>query len=279
VEPGTEIDLFGLGNLLKRLLGPTADYLGETLQRWTKLGVENFERVLLNARRKLGDKADEEGQVPSRVLKGILEEAPFCSDPLAADYLGGVLASSRTGVSRDDRGASFVALIGRLSAYQVRTHFVFYQVAHQLLAGSDFNIGDGGIRRGLASIFMPRRVYDIAMEFTEGENPEAILGHAINGLLREELIDDDFWGFGTAEDLRTFLLAPAEGDCIVFVPSPLGMELYLVAQGIQDITESTFLDAAHTFGPEVGVPIPEGSMRVIDLRLRAAQGVTTTPPS
>lgn len=65
------------------------------------------------------------GAVPPKVLKGIIGEAPFCDDELSAEYFGGVLASSRTGVSRNDRGAAFAALVGRLSAYEIRAHFFF----------------------------------------------------------------------------------------------------------------------------------------------------------
>jgi hypothetical protein len=57
--------------------------------------------------------------VSPRVL-GFLVQASLCEDELFAEYYGGVLASARGPSGRDDRGASMMSLIGRLSTYQVR---------------------------------------------------------------------------------------------------------------------------------------------------------------
>jgi hypothetical protein len=86
------------------------------MAEWTERRVENISRVFGHAARKLGPAALEtEGAVPPRVLKGILEEGQFADGELAAEYLGGVLASARTAQGRDDRGALLVGLVGRLS--------------------------------------------------------------------------------------------------------------------------------------------------------------------
>jgi hypothetical protein len=275
VAPGMDIDPLHVGALLERALGPTADYAGEQLRLLAEAGVENLKRVVLKAIRKLGDDANVDGQVPPRVLKGILEEAPYFEDELSAEYLGGVLASAKSLVPRDDRGASFVSLVGRLSTYQLRTHYIFYEVAHRLIAGQDFAIEDASARFGLAQIYIPRAVYDSAMEFATEEDPEAILTHSIAGLIREGLIEDSDWGFGAREQLEgTFPLVPFpdESDSIIFVLSPLGMELYLVAQGIRDVRERDFLDPSAVLQIEPPLTIPSGSDSTWHLRIARLEG-------
>ena len=139
VDPGTGLTVLGgaLGSkdLVLRVLGPTAEYLGAGLADWTKRSVENTGRIFQKAVEKLGTRINEPGGVPPKVLKGILENAPFCDDELAAEYFGGVLAASRSGIERDDRGAAFLALVDRLSAYQLRSHFLFYEMIRVLYEG------------------------------------------------------------------------------------------------------------------------------------------------
>jgi hypothetical protein len=78
--------------------------------------VKNTGRVFEKAAKKLGEKIYDPGVVPPKGLKGVLENAPFCDDELGAEYFGGVLASSRSGVERDDRGAALLSLVGRLAS-------------------------------------------------------------------------------------------------------------------------------------------------------------------
>src|SRR5664280_2330818 len=53
----------------------------------------------------------------------------WTDEEIISDYLGGVLAA--TGPS-DDAGAAIVALIGRLSAEQLRLHYVLYREVRRL---------------------------------------------------------------------------------------------------------------------------------------------------
>src|SRR4051794_30772500 len=118
---GTGLELLGPSLLVPKLLGPTADYVGEGVRTWTERRVENVQRVFEKAGRKISpEELERPGRVPPRVLKGVLEEGSFWDDELAAEYLGGVLASSRTEASRDDRAASLISLVGRLSTYALR---------------------------------------------------------------------------------------------------------------------------------------------------------------
>lgn len=128
---------------LQKLLGPTADYLGGELQEFTKRRIENFGKIFQNADQKLGDRSNTHGSVPPRVLKEILNEGSYSEDESATEYFGGVLASSRTSIGRDDRGARIAKLVARLSTYQLRSHLLIYSTIRHLFREDDlpFNYG------------------------------------------------------------------------------------------------------------------------------------------
>lgn len=71
----------GSAKLLEKMLGPTADYIGEGVKSWTEKRVANVQRIFNIAARRLGTKIESDGAVPPRVLKGILDEGSFCDDP------------------------------------------------------------------------------------------------------------------------------------------------------------------------------------------------------
>src|SRR5262245_23532301 len=106
--------------LIWQLLGPTAKYLGGKVQELTQKSVENLERVFQEALKRLSDDQKDQGKVPPRVLRSVVTEGAFTEDQIAAAYLGGVLASSKSDSDRDDRGVCFNALISRLSVFQLR---------------------------------------------------------------------------------------------------------------------------------------------------------------
>ncbi len=49
---------------LNKMLGPTADYLGESLKEFTEKRALNVGKIFANAESKLGDKLEQPGQVP-----------------------------------------------------------------------------------------------------------------------------------------------------------------------------------------------------------------------
>jgi hypothetical protein len=242
VDQGTGLVVLGtaLGSkdLVVKILGPTADYLGGGMRDWTERGVKNLGRVFENAKKKLGDKIESPGAVPPKVLKGILESAPFCDDELGVEYFGGVLASSRTEVGRDDRGAALLALAGRLSTYQIRSHYFFYSMVRIIYEGLSENLGDAAARQKLRT-FIPQLAYASAMEFGEKEDPNTILPHVLFGLSREKLIEDDF-SFGSPEHNKR-LYSGVDVWGVLFSPSALGIELFLWAHGRGDLNATMFL--------------------------------------
>lgn len=71
-------------------------------------------------------------EMSDRVAYKVLTEAAFNDDEVVSDYLGGVLAASTHG---DDRASAVVATIARLSAEQLKLHYVIYRAVAQLLPG------------------------------------------------------------------------------------------------------------------------------------------------
>ncbi len=259
MEPETALVVGGVAiaskDLLVKLLGPTADYLGGELKLWTQKKAENLKHIFAAAERKLGDKIEEEGAVPLRVLKGVVEEGTYCDDPLTAEYFGGVLASSRSGVSRDDRGATFAALLGRLSAYQIRTHYVFYHIVKRLFDGREGLISSQLGRQEMET-YVPEIVYTVAMDLTANEDPGVLLPHIMFGLVKERLVGGHF-----AAGYRDVIMETYPGACedgIIFQPDAPGVELFLWAHGYGHMVPQAFLDRELAFPLDERVNIGEG---------------------
>jgi len=258
MDLGTGLALFGSAKIIEKLLGPTVDYIGEGVKSLAERRVNNIQRIFSIATKKLGEKIEIKGSVSPKVLKGILEEGSFCDDSLSAEYFGGVLASSRSGVSRDDRGASIIALISRLSVYQIRTHYIFYHIVKNLFNSSDINIAHPEGRSSMET-YIPFNVYDKAMEFDKDENYPIILDHVMFGLRKEHLIED-FFRYGNKEFLGK--VRKVDGDGIIFQPSTLGAELFLWAYGRADLRNTDFLRPANKFEIDSKVVIPLGYDKV-----------------
>jgi hypothetical protein len=236
----------------RKLLGPTLDMVGtEVLPGLTERGLHNLGRVLHNAYDKLGTQKDEPGSVPPRVLRAILDEAPYASDEVVAEYMGGVLASSRSGVTRDDRGVAYLALISGLSTYDLRLHYIGYATAQRLLQGRELDLGDMPTVEEQAKLFIPEDSLAASMAFTDDEDPREIMDASVVALAKEELILSTEWGIGGPEAMNHFLpLAGRSGW--VFAPSPYGIGLYVWAHGQRSLT--TFLKGEFVADPLVPVP-------------------------
>lgn len=238
-------------DIILKILGPTADYLGGELREFTQRRMENVGRIFSNAEKKLGGKLNSPGQVPPKVLKTVINEGSYADDAVAVEYFGGVLASSRTEVSRDDRGARIAKMIDNMSAYQMRTHYLIYSTIAQMFSdgANSFNFSED---REKMQLFMPFQGFAIAMGFTQQEwdNPQ-ILTHIFHGLSTDGLIEIG-WAFGNQEILKTHG-DNVPGDGIVCTPSALGVELFLWAFGYGD-KELNFL-LTSDFSPEIeGIP-------------------------
>lgn len=235
VEPVTTVGLGAVAAYLgkdgiAKLLGPTAEYLGDGLLDFTKRRSENIGRIFKKAGEKLGDRIESPGEVPPRVLKAVINEGSFCDDDLTAEYFGGVLASSRTEQGRDDRGACIAKVLDGLSTYQIRTHYLIYATIKKTFSNANLPFNMEG--RPKMQIFLPFNGFISAMEFNEGEMKQfiQILNHIFFGLSAEDLIEPSFWQYGPQEKIVDIFKNAKDGG-IVCQPSAIGAELFLWAFG------------------------------------------------
>lgn len=226
---------------LEKLLGPTAEYLGEGLRDLAKRRTENIGRILQNAYKKLGDKLDEPGTVSPRVLKTVINEGSYCEDKIAIEYFGGVLASSRTPLLRDDRGSRIAKIVDGLSTYQIRSHYLMYETIRRLFTGTGLAIDMIDVPK--MRIMLPLSDFTQAMEFSEQEvrKRKQLLEHILFGLAAESLIDPSNWLFGPKAEMAK-VYSDAGDSGIVFMPSPLGVEVFLWAFGEGNERVSYFLN-------------------------------------
>jgi hypothetical protein len=270
-EPVTTIGLGALAAYLgkdglEKLLGPTAEYLGSGLKDFTQRRFETVGRIFSAASGRLGSKIDEAGSVPPKLLKQVVDDGSFADDNVEIEYLGGVLASSRTTQSRDNRGVAIAKLIDSLSNYQLRAHFLIYRTIKDIYRAHKISpMGEGRNRLG---IYIPASSFISSMQFSEAEisKLEILTSHIFFGLHKNGLIEDHFQ-FGPQETMKSFFPEATESG-IMCKPSAAGIELFLWAFGAGDL--QLFELFSSSFDPTIeGVP----------LGIPSAHGLTPFDPS
>jgi hypothetical protein len=248
---GTGFAAYAAKDVVTKVLGPTAEYLGDKTLGLVKRMDINLDRIFTSALKKLGPRADQPGSVPPRVLKYVWDDGRFCEDELMAEYYGGILASSRSEIGRDDRGVALLSTVKELSTYQLRFHYLAYWLIGSLYHGRMIYVGDTANASRYLRLFIPFDVYMRAMDFTEHENGMELLGHCLFGLTKHNLIDSTFT-CGSKEDLlqRAGWHTPTGG--ILVGPALLGAELFLWNAGVPGATGAELL--------EVDVGAPPGSI-------------------
>ena len=238
MEPVATVGLGAVGaylgkDVVAKLLGPTAEYLGEGLRDLTQRRVASIGRMFSNASKKLGGRIEQSGEIPPTVLRTVLNEASYREDQLSVEYVGGVLASSRTEHGRDDRGSRMIKVVDGLTSYQMRTHYLIYASLSRLFSGLGKRFATTQDRAQMR-IFLPAKEYVDAMNFTSDEwlNPQ-MLHHIWHGLSSDHLIEGE-WRFGDAKSLAS-LFPGAHRDGFICTPSALGAELFLWAFGRSDL--------------------------------------------
>lgn len=252
---GTGLAILGSKELLIKILGPSADYVGGEIKTFVEKCNVNLDGIFSKAAQKLGDRMNEEGSVSPRVLKHVVDEGRFCEDSLTAEYYGGILASSKSRVGRDDRGVTLLAQIKDLSVYQLRFHFMAYMIIHRLFRGESLNLGDGNDCNKM-KIFVPMNVYEKAMDFQSGEDPNAILSHCLFGLSKHNLIAH--FSSGDTEFLQKHNKAISEPG-IIFAPTLPGAELFLWAIGLAGATGRELVSVGIQ-GDVEGVEVVDGAI-------------------
>lgn len=247
MDPGTGLTVLGSaiggGAVVEKILGPTAEYVGVGLKSWSEKRVQNVVRIFGKAAEKLGDKIEKPGSIPPRVLKEVLDEGSYCDDELTTEYFGGVLASARSDVSRDDRAAPFLKLTSELSSYQIRSHFILYRSWREVFKGSELRTTfEDDIQK--MEMFIPFSLWDLGMDIAQNEPAEDILFHCLTGLERHKLSKHSHWGkiehINALNKSRGWREVDEPGICIH--PTTFGMDYWLWAIGSGSTNYGYFLD-------------------------------------
>ncbi len=248
IEPnaiaGAGLVILGSKELLNKLLGPTADYIGGELKNIAERCNINLDNVFRRALQKLGPRANMPRAVNPRVLKHVISEGQFCEDVIMAEYLGGVLASTKSGTPRDDRGIYYLNLISELSSYQIRTHYMIYSSIVQY--GSKFNqdtsfwyLNDG------ITVLIPEHEYVMSMDYSGEESHEDISHHSFLGLESSNLSKGGNQIIN--RDSRPFPGVPFR----YFWPTRFGFELFLWGLGLGHMRVSSYFD----IDPNIHLPV------------------------
>lgn len=238
--------------LITRLLGPAADEFGAALARSVAYRTRNFGRIAEKANAK-AISTGRGGIVHPRVAYSILEDGSLCDDELMAEYLGGVLAGSRSPNGRDDKAITWCRCISGMSWLQARAHFLLYREwAGRLHNRTDLKLGAD---RGTAMMHVELSEFASALITDTGTPVEDALHHAIIGLVDLGLIEG-IYAMGNQSSLDAQYkpgLSPFE-QLLCVVPSVRGIELYGWAQGLPGLTVDSFLTMANVFATDPPVP-------------------------
>lgn len=242
--------------LVYQVLGPPAKAVGSSLESLVQFCATNVGQIFRNAGKKLGPGLQEAGSVPPRVLARIIDDGAYAEDTLIVDYLGGVLASAKTAEGRDDRGAMWSSQVGRMSTYQIRTHYIFYTILGRLIQNDMQDLGAGKVRPRCRTL-VPISLYQAAMEISTSHEATDIASHSLNGLSREGLLGA--WTLGNSETWPSIGVTSTELG-FVAEPTLAGIELYLSAHGRGTVNPARFAFVAGSLPPlEIAISISDGA--------------------
>ena len=168
------------GSMLSRLFGPSADVIG---QNWAeRLRERNLARLLKKTE---AHDPSSEGFANPRVASQVFESAEYSDSEVVAEYLSGVLASSRDGSGTDDAGVAWSSVVARLSSDQLRLHYVIYASLRVAVISDpparSNELHGKPVAMGLAELLS-------AAGFSTFE----AFADALDGLMREGLIDTGY---------------------------------------------------------------------------------------
>lgn len=257
VDVPPELGLYGvLGVSSYGVVRPPATALGDALGRMVEFRMRNVGRIVDRAARKLGDEADEPGEVPPRVAQRIVEEASFVDDDVMQEHFAGLLACSRTEDGRDDRAVYLTNVVANLTRNQVRLHHAIYSSIARSGFGSDRLRFLGNTEgRAAINIYIPFASLTELLEVPAAETNELVT-QATWGLHREGPIDPE-WGSGPPIVL---CFPDAHEPGLHVKPSVMGAEL-LWAHGHRTAVASILLSPdleLDEFDPPIAKP--EGAL-------------------
>ena len=218
-------------DMLNKLLGPTAEYLGEGMRHLVARSRQNVGTILSAAWKKLGDKLGEPGQVNPRILKHIIDEGRFIEDEFAAEYFGGLLASARTKGGQDDSLLPLLDLVKSMPVIQLRLHFIIYDLVARLPYGRE-TADRPDLWNGLILTLDAVELVE-ALSLETGSR-ELRAHEAVLGLIDAKLIEGQY-ALRLGEVQAAWVQDMPVGKELVVRPNPKGADLFLKALGLRQM--------------------------------------------
>lgn len=237
------------GGILKRALGPSADVIGAHWAAQLEDRLSNVSRVAaLASRRAVGD-----GGVPARVADSVMQSAQFADSDFVVEYLSGVLASSRTPGSIDDRGIAWTSLIAQLSTDQIRLHYGLYTAARRALIDHTARPTDSAMCK--VNVFLSFSEIWQFMDWDQPTTDRLRFREAAYGLQRQQLLGTVSHGTGDFLRARWADRPIPEAGGLVYRPRVHGFGLYLWGLGAGGDSATVLLDQELELRP-VGLEVP-----------------------
>lgn len=251
-------------DLLNKLLGPSAEYLGEKAAGLVRKCDVNLNNIFRIAIQKIGKRIDEPGCVNPRVLKHVIDEGRFVEDELMAEYFGGVLASARTENGRDDRATAMLKILESMSAYDVRLHYVFYTILRRVFS-KEPNIslnkcsisaftGFPTLRGEVAPLFISFETLFETFDFSEKENAFQIIRGSYISLCHQNLLTLMLLG---PKNHLSQVFPKVSSDGLISSPTLFGCKLYLWVHGFGGLDPQSILDMRIELTEKSEITIPE----------------------
>lgn len=237
----------------RKLFGPMAEVMGD---HWAdRLRERNMRRLRekTEARQREAEaKGIDPGVANPRVAAQVFEAAQYSEQEVVAEYLSGVLNSSRDSTGRSDTGVAWSGLISRLSSDQLKLHYVIYASVRRSLSQS--SVKDANKLHG-ERVLLP---LSAVIEVVDFDTPVA-MSDAINGLMREGLIADEY-GYGPTatvlEKLHRPGLSYAPSHALRVTLTVHGVRLFLWGLGAGDLMNDAYLDPTIVLEPVDAADMP-----------------------
>jgi hypothetical protein len=212
----------------KRLLGPSLDLMGDGIKMGLVNRRSNIHKVAERADAKTNSQRP--GAIPPRVASDVFDQAQWADDEFVAEYLSGVLASSRSEDGRDDRGIVWTSMVGRLSSDALRLHYSIYSCLRAKLLGENTEVISSWTQKHLVLNY-----YDLlpGLEFEFGQVGIRRLLDAAYVLQREGLVSGMTHGGAdhfTGQPFARYVL-PDIGDIFMTATTVEGCNLFLYGHG------------------------------------------------
>ena len=121
--------------VVKKLLGPTLDAIGDDFQ---KLYAAVRDKIISRAVEKVDD-LDDGKRANLRVARDVLWNGAFSESEVCVEYYAGLLAASRSADGLDDEAAPFVDVVKSLASRQLKLHYGIYRSLERILEEAHAN--------------------------------------------------------------------------------------------------------------------------------------------